>query len=99
VDLAFGFATDGRIDSYGLEVLEDDQAFFPPYQAAPVVRIATLRAYPELRDALELLGNLLSDPTMRRLNRESEEGGRTVGDVAADFLASTSVLGTLPGPR
>jgi len=93
VDVAFGFATDGRIDSYDLQVLDDDRGFFPPYEAAPVVRIATLQAYPELRNALELLGNLLPDSTMRRLNREAEEGARTVAEVAATFLASRSLPG------
>lgn len=88
VDMAFGFATDGRIDSYDLQILEDDRGFFPPYEAAPVVRVATLRAYPELRTALEFLGDALPDSTMRRLNREAEEGDRTVAEVAAAFIAS-----------
>jgi glycine betaine/choline ABC-type transport system substrate-binding protein len=92
VDLAFGFATDGRIDSNDLVVLEDDQAFFPPYEAAPVARVTTLRAYPELRDALAVLGGALPDSTMRRMNREAEEGASAIREVAADFLASRSLL-------
>lgn len=88
VDVAFGFATDGRIDSYDLRVLDDDRGFFPPYEAAPVVRIATLRAYPELRAPLERLGGALPDSTMRRLNREAEQGDGTIAEVAAGFVAS-----------
>ena len=91
--MAFGFATDGRIDSYDLQVLDDDRAFFPPYEAAPVARLETLRAYPELRTTLELLAGALPDSTMRRLNREAEEGAGTVAEVAAAFLVSRSLLG------
>lgn len=98
VDLAFGFATDGRIDSYDLAVLEDDRSFFPPYEAAPVVRVSTLRAYPELGRALGLLGDALPDSTMRRLNREVDEGVGTSPEVARDFLASRSLVGSQSRP-
>ena len=40
--------TDGRLLTYDLVVLEDDAGFFPPYQAAPLVRGETLRRHPEL---------------------------------------------------
>ena len=34
VDVIDAFATDGRITAYDLLVLDDDQGFFPPYDAA-----------------------------------------------------------------
>ena len=36
-------------ESFGLEVLEDDRHFFPPYDAVPVVRGDTLSRRPVLR--------------------------------------------------
>jgi glycine betaine/choline ABC-type transport system substrate-binding protein len=38
VDVICAFATDGRIEAFGLMPLRDDREFFPPYFAAPVVR-------------------------------------------------------------
>ena len=35
VDVICAFATDGRIEAYGLKPLRDDKKFFPPYYAAP----------------------------------------------------------------
>lgn len=86
VDLVFGFATDGRIDTYGLVVLEDDRSFFPPYQAAPVARMRTLETYPGLGHALEALAGALPDSTMRRLNRAADAGERSVAEIATRFL-------------
>ena len=34
VDVIDGYSTDGLIARYDLVVLEDDQRFFPPYEAA-----------------------------------------------------------------
>jgi osmoprotectant transport system permease protein len=86
VDVAFGFATDGRIDGYGLVVLEDDLGFFPPYQAAPLVRMETLEAFPELGPALRSLEGALPDSTMRRLNRQADAGEGNVASIVRAFL-------------
>lgn len=55
VDVICAFATDGRIAAYDLTPLMDDRSFFPPYQAAPVVREQCLTAYPEVGAALSLI--------------------------------------------
>lgn len=86
VDLICAFSTDGRIKAYDLTVLEDDRNFFPPYYAAPVVRLQALEAYPELRDALEPLSGAISDRTMQTLNFEVDEEGRSPEEVAGEFL-------------
>ena len=67
-------------------MLEDDKNFFPPYFAAPVVRLQALEVYPELRDALEPLSGAISDRTMQRLNFEVDEEGRSPEEVAGEFL-------------
>ena len=40
VDVVAGNSTDGLIAAMGLAVLEDDRRYFPPYEAAFVVRDA-----------------------------------------------------------
>jgi len=86
VDLICGFATDGRIRAYNLRILEDDKAYFPRYDAAPLVRGEILRKHPELRTALESLSGRLSDSVMRGLNYQVDHLKRDPESVAAEFL-------------
>src|SRR3989441_891527 len=68
VDVIAGNSTDGQIEALDLVVLEDDRHYFPPYEAAPVIRQAVLDAHPEVGTALALLAGLITDAEMRRLN-------------------------------
>lgn len=92
LDVISAFATDGRIEAYDLALLTDDREAFPPYYAAPVVRIQALQAYPELRGALAPLDGLIDDATMRRLNFRVDERGESPADVARGFLRSQQLL-------
>lgn len=92
VDVAFGFATDGRIAMHDLAVLQDDRGFFPPYEAAPVVRGEILAGDPAVGAALRSLGGQVADSVMRRLNREVDAQGRPAADVARDFLLSRGLV-------
>lgn len=86
VDLIGAFTTDGRIDEYDLRVLSDDRRFFPPYDAAPVVRRDLLRKHPEVRDALVGLVRTLSDQEMRQLNFAVDVLQREPSEVAGQWL-------------
>jgi glycine betaine/choline ABC-type transport system substrate-binding protein len=87
VDLAVGSATDGLIDALGLRVLSDDRHAFPPYEAAPVVRAATLARHAGLRSTLAALGGTIDAAAMRRLNRAVDEEHRDVGAVIRAWRA------------
>jgi glycine betaine/choline ABC-type transport system substrate-binding protein len=91
VDLVAGNATDGQIESLGLAVLEDDRQYFPPYEAAPVVREAVLRRHPPLAAALERLGGKLSVETMRRLNYAVDGEHRNPADVVREFRGAAGL--------
>lgn len=86
VDLISGFATDGRILAYKLRVMEDDRGFFPPYDAAPVVRGEVIREHPELRAVLTVLAGTIGDSAMRKLNHAVDVEGKTPAVVARDWL-------------
>ena len=90
------FATDGRIEAFELVTLDDDRRFFPPYQAAPLVRQDTLAAHPELRDVLNRLAGRLDDATMRRLNYQVDrrDDPRKAADVARAFLRREGLIGS-----
>lgn len=92
VDVICAFATDGRIAAWHLAPLRDDRRFFPPYQAAPVVRASLLADHPELKRALAPLAGLLDDATMQRLNYAVDGQGRRPADVAREFLETHHLL-------
>lgn len=93
VDVIDGYATDGRIPAFGLMILEDDKNYFPPYFAAPVLRMDTLDAFPDLAPTLNLLGGRLSDKKMQELNYKSDEKGMKAKDIAREFLISEGLIG------
>ncbi len=86
VDVVVGSGTDGLIQARGLVALEDDQHYFPPYDAVPVVREQTLARYPALREALSELGGKISEEDMRRLNYAVDGEHRDPKQLAAEFL-------------
>ena len=91
VDIISAFATDGRIPAYELGILEDDQSFFPPYYAAPLIRSDALEQYPQL-EVLNELHNIIDDETMAELNFRVDEMGETEDAVARDFLSSAGLI-------
>jgi glycine betaine/choline ABC-type transport system substrate-binding protein len=92
VDVICAFATDGRIAAYHLKPLKDDRNFFPPYHAAPVIREEVLKTHPKLGDELSLLGGLIDNATMQRLNYEVEGKKRKTAEVVKEFLKTKGIL-------
>jgi osmoprotectant transport system permease protein len=88
VDVAVGYSTDGRIKAFDLKVLEDDHNYFPPYDAAPLVRSSTLRQNPNLRAALNKLSGKISTQQMIALNNKVDSRGQQSATVAKAFLDS-----------
>jgi osmoprotectant transport system permease protein len=86
VDLIVGYTTDGRIKSYGLYPLEDDQHAFPPYHCTPIIRPGLTEEFPEVADAVNMLAGRLNDSLMTELNYRVDEEGQTYGKVAEQFL-------------
>jgi osmoprotectant transport system substrate-binding protein len=86
VDVIAGNMTDGLIPTLDLFVLQDDKHYFPPYEAAPVIREQTLAEHPELRPVLEELAGKISDTEMRELNYEVDGEKRDVKEVVRQFL-------------
>lgn len=87
VDLIAGNSTDGLIRALDLKHLRDDRNYFPPYEAAPVVRRAVLDSHPEVGEALDELAGRISDDEMRRLNYLADVEHRDVTVVVSEWLA------------
>ena len=86
VDVIAGNSTDGQIQALDLVVLEDDRHYFPPYEAAPVIRQATLARDERLGAALTQLAGRISDTEMRRLNALADVEHQDIATVARDWL-------------
>jgi len=94
VDVICAFATDGRIPAYDLFVLQDDRGFFPPYDAAPVIRSEIIQKYPEINEVLDPLAGILNDQIMQQLNYEVEGRKRAPKEVAHEFLLNQKLIAT-----
>lgn len=88
VDMAAGNSTDAQVSDPRMMMLADDKKAFPPYNACYVVRQHLLEQRPEVRMALTMLQNRISEDTMRKLNRLMQVEHQPVEQVARDFLAT-----------
>jgi len=92
VDVICAFATDGRIASYNLKLLEDDQHFFPPYHAVTVIREKMLKGCPELYDILLRLEGSIDNRKMQRLNYAVDGKKRRPAGVVREFLKTEGLI-------
>jgi len=86
--LVAGNSTDGLLAARDLTVLEDDKHYFPPYEAAPIVRKETLERHPEMRAAIAELSGKISDAEMQKMNYAVDGEHRDISEVAREFLRS-----------
>ena len=69
IDVKDAYSTDAKIAQYDLAVLEDDQKFFPRYDAVFLYRLSLDE---KAMAALRGLEGRIDEATMRRLNAEAE---------------------------
>ncbi|MDW0108484.1 glycine betaine ABC transporter substrate-binding protein [Sporosarcina aquimarina] len=92
VDVINSYTTDGQLAIYDLRVLEDDQSFFPPYHALPLVRKEVLEQYPELEDVLYQLDGMINEESMQIMNGKVDNDGMVVEIVAKEFLEESGLI-------
>ncbi len=86
VDLVAGDATAGLIAALDLAMLEDDRHYFPPYEAVPLVRSATLLRHPALGAAFDRLAGRVRLADMRAMNLAVDGHRREPAQVVREFL-------------
>lgn len=91
-EIGMGFNTDPRILQFDLHVFEDDEDFFPAYNAAPLVREELLEESPEIEDVLNELTPLLDTDTIREMNNEVANEDRNPQNVASEFLEDEGLI-------
>ncbi|MCF2664688.1 ABC transporter permease subunit [Oscillibacter valericigenes] len=95
-DVTEVYATDGLNRKADLKVLEDDRSFFPDYNGALLVREDTFERFadaaPNLEEVLNLLAGQIANEDMVEMTYQVDVLGRTVDDVAREFLVSRGLL-------
>ncbi|MDY5612430.1 glycine betaine ABC transporter substrate-binding protein [Dysosmobacter sp.] len=95
-DVTEVYATDGLNRKANLKVLEDDRSFFPDYNGALLVREDTFERFadtaPNLEEVLNLLAGQIANEDMVEMTYQVDVLGRTVDDVAREFLLSRGLL-------
>lgn len=91
-DVTVVYATDGLNRKANLKILEDDRGFFPEYNGAFLVREDILKQYPELEGILNQLAGRIPTEQMAELTYQVDVVGRSVDEVAREFLVSLGLL-------
>ena len=96
-DVTEVYATDGLNRKANLRVLEDDKSFFPDYNGALLVPDDLFERFaetaPELPEVLALLEGQISNDDMVEMTYQVDVQGRSVDDVAHEFLTARGLLG------
>jgi len=92
IDVTDAYGTDGKRAKYNLVLLRDDKHFFPPYDAAPVVRRELAERHPQVVEALNELGGVIEQQQMISLNYQIEVKKRSKAEVAREFLKEEGLI-------
>lgn len=92
VDVVAGNSTDGVLSRLDFVILEDDKQYFPPYEAAIVMRNDTLEQFPELEAVIDELAGQISEAEMQALNDRVDSGGEDIKTLVKEFLALEKFL-------
>lgn len=96
IDITDAYSTDGKLSTFGFQLLEDDRNFFPPYYAFPLIREETIARFPELQKALKTLEDQLDEEAMRALNFRYEVNGEDLSTIAFEFLNEKGIANERP---
>ncbi len=91
-DVAVLYATDGVMTDPRIVALADPLGFFPPYEAAILIRRGALTRHEGLLDTLTPLSGRVSNPAMRELNFAVQQEGRSPESVARAFLVGAELV-------
>ncbi len=89
-DIANGVTTDSNIAETQLIVLSDDKHFWHERHPTPVVRVASLRAHPNMRSVLDRMSRHITLYALQQMNTRRSVLGMDPRDAAEDFVARHS---------
>lgn len=86
IDIAIGYATDGRIAANDLLRLSDDLQYFPVYNPAPTFRKDVLVAFPKIRETLKNVAAAINADDITRMNYLHDVEYRRAKELAEEWL-------------
>lgn len=86
------YSTDPEIERYQLQILEDDQHLFPPYQGETLTKAELLEKYPKLEAFLNKLTGNITESQMSQLNYQIGVEGKSAEEIAREFLIREALL-------
>lgn len=92
IDVMVVFTTDGQLSASEITVLEDDKNLYPSYMCGLIIREEVLEKYPELKNVLNKLENLISDDDMSQMNFQVENEKQEPKVVAIKFLKERGLV-------
>ncbi len=106
VDVIDVYSTDAKILRYGIQVLRDDRAYFPRYEAVLLHRRDAPVRFPAQWRKIQKLEGRIDEARMRQMNAAAEVEGRSFAQAAAlmftasqaDAPARRSFASVLFGP-
>lgn len=92
VQVVDAYTTDGLVRKFNLVALVDDQHYFPPYFATPLLRSDAAQKHPEVIAVLNELGSHITNQVAQDLNYKVDEEQQDPAKVAREFLKSEGLL-------
>jgi osmoprotectant transport system substrate-binding protein len=86
------FATDGRIEGLGLELVEDPKGFFPLYNPALQVRKEVYEENPQLEKLFAPISKKLTTEALQNLNTQVDIEGQLPEEVAEQWLSENGFV-------
>jgi osmoprotectant transport system permease protein len=87
VDLMEAYTTDAKLKHYKLKVLDDDQKFFPRFDAVILANAKWVKKNAETWAHLQKLEGLFSDEVMTELNGQADLEKKSIASIARNFLS------------
>ncbi len=97
IDIVDLYSTDPEIVSFELQVLEDDLAYFPLYEAIVVYRAELEQSHPQVVAAFHQLAGKIDSNAMAEMNKASRIDRKAETQIAAEFLCE-HVDSSIPVP-
>lgn len=92
-EVGVAFATDGRIEALNLSPVEDDQSFFPAYNAAMVMRGELVESHPQVQELFDEIAVLLTNEELAGMNAQVDVEGDSPANAAEDWLRANGFIG------
>lgn len=92
VSIVDAYSTDSQLKQYHLQVLQDDQRFFPAYQAVPLMKNAFAKKHPDYVQSLNKLAGKITDADMQEMNYLVNVKHEPASKVAKDYLVEHHIL-------